>query len=211
MSITIRELEPEKLLIRVKGKGLGLLTDNVSHYKPPPVGSKGQKDTRTTDQKFVDSMYPLKPKRDKCQYGIPARAFRSALVTAGKSKITRTSGAQANRIFQIEGGPDGLVPIISEHKPVALTLMGCNPNSSGGRGAPIPITRAHWPEWECNVVVVLNGATAEDTIELFQVAGIVSGVGAFRQENGGDYGKFEVLKAEWLHQKKEDPDAEESS
>jgi len=152
--------------------------------------------------------YEKKTWREKAHYNgdgeviIPAEMFKKALVNAakiraenipGKGNATYTSRMKAGVIVENDI-PLGI-------KKDQLECQGVFVDSQGGRGGTqvyrlFPIVR----EWEgvLNVLVTLDEIIRKDVFEKYiRLAGMIAGVGRYRPERGGKYGRFKVEKIEY--------------
>lgn len=135
------------------------------------------KEPKDPEQDYLDSLYV----RDDGSFGFPAVAFKSAAVRAGTYsdlKMTYLRGA-----FHVEGD---LVRIDGKPRPREDMVR-------------IAMTtdiryRAEFPEWETDLPVAYNSRaiSIEQIVNLFNVAGFAVGVGEWRPEKDGQFGRFEV-------------------
>jgi hypothetical protein len=116
-------------------------------------------------------------------YGFPSTAFKNAAVRAGTytdNKMTYLRGA-----FYVQGD---MVKIEGEpRKREDMVRV--------GMGTADIRYRAEFPTWTATLRVQFNARaiSAEQIINLFQVAGFSVGVGDWRPEKDGSFGRFEVL------------------
>jgi hypothetical protein len=120
--------------------------------------------------------------RTKDGYGFPAVAFKAAAVRAGTyadMKMTFLRGA-----FHVNGE---LVPIVGE--PEMREDMVRLPN----RSADIRY-RAQFIEWSARIPIQVNTSvlSIEQLANLMVLAGFSVGVGDWRPEKNGQFGRFEV-------------------
>jgi hypothetical protein len=118
-------------------------------------------------------------------YGFPASAFKNAAVRAGTytdTKMTYLRGAfyVLGDLVQIEGQPRMREDMVRV-----------------GMGTADIRYRGEFPEWRAVLKVQYNARaiSAEQIINLFRVAGFSVGVGDWRPEKDGSYGRFEVVSA----------------
>lgn len=123
------------------------------------------------------------------RYGVPAAAFQSALIAAG-----RFSGVAMTQIR-------GLVRV--DHG--ILEVTGTAPEMHFALGKPLPtapvmpIFRAAFPPgWQVVVPISFDESliSLESVLGLVRRAGAHIGVGSFRPERGGPYGVFDARGAE---------------
>jgi len=166
--------------------------------------------THAWSQKTIDEMIseqtggakkPKKPPRDpEAEYeatkyllsdgrlGIPARAFKKAMVRAAKGSGTHMTDAR--QVFFVQGiGPYQLVPINGKPEPRTDIVR-------LSKGKVQPRFRCCFPEWSAELVIEYDAeAIAPAQIaNLLNRAGFGVGVGDWRPEKDGDFGRFEVAK-----------------
>lgn len=141
---------------------------------------------------FVGSLYWLSEKPsvvteedvDRATFGFPAVAFKSAAVTACTSTgaITKVAARQA---FHVIGQ---MVEILGA--PPAMREDVCRV----GMGVADLRYRGQFEPWAVRVRVEINSAviSAEQVVNLFSLAGFAVGIGEWRPERDGGYGRFRV-------------------
>lgn len=144
---------------------------------------------------FTGSLYWLSDKPeavaeadiDTARFGFPAIAFKAAAVTACTSTgaITKVAARQA---FHVEGE---MVEIVGP--PPAMREDVCRV----GMGVADLRYRGQFDPWGAKVRVQINTAviSAEQVVNLFNLAGFAVGVGEWRPERGGPHGRFRVAGA----------------
>lgn len=141
---------------------------------------------------FCGSMYWLSDRPDKpteadvesARFGFPAIAFKAAAVTACTSigSITKIAARQA---FHVEGEFVEIIgPPPSMREDVARV----------GMGAADLRYRGEFKPWSAILTVKFNAGlmSASQVVNLFQTAGFAVGVGEWRPERDGPYGRFHV-------------------
>lgn len=136
------------------------------------------KDAKDPERDYQDSLYRLDDER----YGFPAVAFKAAAVRAGTyadMKMTFLRGA-----FHVQGEMVELVGEPSMREDMVRLQ---------GKIADIRY-RAQFVEWAALVPIQLNTSviSLEQVANLFVIAGFSVGVGEWRPERNGQYGRFEV-------------------
>ena len=136
------------------------------------------REAKDPDRDYRESLYPLAAGG----FGFPAVAFKAAAVRAGTyadMKMTFLRGA-----FHVEGE---LVPLTGEPsmREDMVRLQGSTADIR---------YRGQFVEWSAKVPVLLNVAalSIEQLANLFVLAGFAVGVGDWRPEKNGQYGRFEV-------------------
>jgi hypothetical protein len=142
--------------------------------------ASGAKEAKDPEKDFRESLYAL----EDGTYGFPAIGFKAAAVTACTSigGITKIAARQA---FHVEG----------EY----VTLFGSEPEPRedmvrvGMGTADIRYRGQFWPWW---TVLTINHnsnvMSAEQIMNMLNTAGFAVGVGEWRPEKDGSYGRFHV-------------------
>jgi len=141
---------------------------------------------------FVESMYwldgmPDQPSEEDVQkgrFGFPAVAFKAAAVTACTSigSITKVAARQAFHVegefVEIKGPPPSMREDIARV----------------GMGTADLRYRGEFDPWSAILTVKYNAnvMSAAQVVNLFQTAGFAVGVGEWRPERDGVYGRFHV-------------------
>jgi hypothetical protein len=141
---------------------------------------------------FCGSMYWLSERPDRpteedvesARFGFPAIAFKAAAVTACTSigSVTKVAARQA---FHVEGEMVEIIgPAPSMREDVCRVGMGTADLRYRGEFSP----------WSCELTVKFNAGlmSAAQVVNLFQTAGFAVGVGEWRPERDGPYGRFHV-------------------
>lgn len=122
----------------------------------------------------------------KGKFGARALWFKAAAVNACR-QIAGLSMTEAKQLFFVLGN---LLPIVGppptlRHDPVSLPHM--------KRDVRI---RAQFEPWQCTFTVEFNGncVSAAQIAEIFETGGFGSGVGDWRPQKGGQYGRFHIAK-----------------
>lgn len=142
----------------------------------------GDRPARNPQQSFLDSLYPMPGKSGS--YGFPASAFKKAAVSACR-QIPNLPMTFVRGAFFVLGD---LVPI--DVKPVLrediVRLNG---------GVPDIRYRGEFKDWGCTLEIHYNkGAISkEQIVNLFNIAGFSVGVGDWRPERSGEFGRFKVV------------------
>ena len=133
---------------------------------------------------------------------IPQMAFKQALDAASKMLGTQIPGkGKATYTKFFKSGVLVMDPAMLGLKKEDLKPERIHANADGVRGSGKRVWRIFptIPEWECDVAfhVLANEITKEIFEEHLTQAGSFVGVGRFRPENGGFYGRFSVEKVKW--------------
>lgn len=146
--------------------------------------AKAGKEAKDPEKDFQESLYHL----EDGGYGFPAVAFKAAAVTACTSvgSITKVAARQS---FHVEGD--------------MVRIHGSEPRKRedmvriGMGTADIRYRGEFWPWWV--VLKVRHNAnvlSAEQITNLFNTAGFGVGIGEWRPERDGQFGRFRVATAE---------------
>lgn len=119
----------------------------------------------------------------KGTFGFPGTAFKKAAVDAGYQTNVLEKKTTARNAFHVSVG---MVEIIG--KPSIREDM-CRVNSKGHIRY-----RAEFKEWECYVPICFNVKvmSIEQIANLFNIAGFGVGIGDWRPEKNGTFGRFKV-------------------
>jgi len=144
---------------------------------------------------FCGSMYWLSDRPEKpteadveaARFGFPAIAFKAAAVTACTSigGVTKVAARQA---FHVEGE---MVEIKAPSPPSMREDV-----TRVGMGVADLRYRGEWQAWSVELLVKFNGnlMSAEQVVSLFDTAGFAVGIGEWRPERDGPYGRFHVAR-----------------
>lgn len=141
--------------------------------------AKQAKEIRNPEQDFRESLY----EHPNGGYGFPAVAFKTAAVNACShvaditKVVARGSFHVVGELIQIEGEPtmrEDMVRI--------------------GMGTADLRYRGEFKTWACTLQVRYNTSviSAEQIVNLFNIAGFAVGVGEWRPQKDGSYGMFHV-------------------
>jgi hypothetical protein len=140
---------------------------------------KQKKEAKDPEADFEESLYPM----PGGGYGFPAVAFKSAMVGACRFaegvKMTEARGA-----FHIIGE---IIPIEGEATPREDMVR-------VGMGTADIRYRGEFKQWSAILPIQFNAnvVSAEQIINLLTLAGFGVGVGEWRPERNGSYGRFHV-------------------
>lgn len=146
--------------------------------KQMKLNTKG-KEAKDPKQDYEDSLY----RTDDGGYGFPVIAFKAAAVRAGTDLGYKMTDLR--RAFHIEGS---LVRLVGEPR-----MREDMVRISGGT-ADIRY-RGEFPEWAAQLVVDFKptAISREQLVALFDEAGFSVGVGEWRPERSGSFGRFRVV------------------
>jgi hypothetical protein len=159
-----------------------------------------KKEPKDPVRDFLESMYWLTPMpkftetrkaqvedANDAKFGFPAIAFKAAAVDAC-SQIDGVTKVFARGAFHV---PAGLVEILSDNPPTMREDM-----VRVGMGTADLRYRGEFMPWRVKLLVRFNASaiTAEQIVNLFQMAGLSTGVGEWRPTRDGENGLFHVSK-----------------
>lgn len=164
--------------------------------------AKTGKEAKDPERDFIESLYAIsgKPKagqidddtvgianREDCKFGFPCVGFKAAAVSACRfvdgAKMTQARGA-----FHIEGE---LAEIECDQGPIMREDM-----VRVGMGTADIRYRGEYKRWSVVLSVVYNASviSPEQIVNYFNQAGFGVGVGEWRPEKDGSYGRFHVAR-----------------
>jgi len=157
-------------------------------------------DVKNPVEDFIESLYWLDGKpaeytedayasaiQNGARFGFPTTAFKAAAVSAGyRSGLTKDK-VSTNGAFHIKGDMVEIVgtPVIREDM-VRVS-----------NGAPDIRYRGMFPAWEAEIELTYNAnvISAEQLVNLINYGGYACGIGEWRPEKGGDWGRYRVVTA----------------
>jgi hypothetical protein len=145
--------------------------------------AKQKKEAKDPERDFDESLYPM----EGGGFGFPAVAFKSAMVGACRFaegvKMTEARGA-----FHIEGE---MVPIDGEPTPREDMVR-------VGMGTADIRYRGEFKQWSATLKILFNAnvVSPEMIVNLLTLAGFGVGIGEWRPERNGSYGRFHVATQE---------------
>jgi hypothetical protein len=184
-----------EILVTVKGRTPGLLTDRygertrevIKHREAHP-NQKQEKVARDPEAEFRGALYVVADANGKrARYGIPAAAFHKAMISAGG----RFAGLK-------NMGPTLAGAITVEADLIELRasepVMREDPRSIKGQRSSL-IYRAWFHEWEADLPIRFDADlfTEAQVLNLIARAGEQVGVGNWRPEKKGNFGRFEIV------------------
>jgi len=142
------------------------------------------KEAKDPERDFRESLYVL----EDGSYGFPIIGFKAAAVTACTSIGSMTKVA-ARQAFHV----DGEFAVIEGDEPAMREDM-----VRIAMGTADIRYRGEFKNWWTTITVKYNGnvMSAEQILNLMQTAGFAVGVGEWRPEKDGQYGRFHVASAE---------------
>lgn len=187
--VEIPKIDVKRLKVRVVGDS-PLITHRWSEKAKKEMLDKqmgkaksGKKPPKNPEQDYLDSLYP----HPEGGYGFPCVAFKAAAVSACRfvdgMKMTEARGA-----FHV----DGELARIKGEPRMREDMVRISMGTADIR------YRAEFPVWETTLMVAYNTGVfnPDQIINLFNQAGFGVGIGEWRPEKDGGYGRFHVATSE---------------
>jgi hypothetical protein len=162
--------------------------------------ASGGREIRTPEQEYVDTLYWLKGEpedltidtfkqavKNGAQFAFPSTAFKQAALSGGYRAGMIKDKVSIKGHFHID---DEMVRI------VGVPEMRMDMVRLSGMGNPADIRfRAEFKEWSATIPIRYNEAviSAEQIVNLFNVAGFSVGIGEWRVERDGNHGMYHVV------------------
>lgn len=176
-----------------------------------PYSQSASPDIPMLDRESHDD-YNIRTWRDQCTVNaegivcIPAMAFKQAIDTAAFKvgmKVPNRRGATFRGFFESGFFCNANVPI-ANGKPLTkedAVMQKISANSDGRRGSGkrVPKRFPEFPKYHgvADFTIVDDIITPSAFEHHFNVAGLIVGLGRFRPQNGGTYGRFRATNFEW--------------
>jgi hypothetical protein len=194
-STTIKPVKWEVVSIPIHGIGQGLLMSHIPDWVLENILAKqtGQaiphQGKRSIEEQFEDSIYWLSPEREGTTYGFPAQAFKKSILRSVMSGMIDPAlkGTVVRTWFTTNGGEeDGYTPILGE--PIISKM------AARSKDVIVVAVRALFKEWSTKVNFRYNpdSVSVDLLTHMLNQAGEGVGIGAFRPEKDGPYGRFQV-------------------
>ncbi len=150
---------------------------------------KGKKPTRNPDLEYKESLYTFK---ENDTIGFPSIAFKKAMISA--CRVTSLTMATAKQMF-FAWGSDLEYPDYCEIYGVDPELHESIVPTGSGKGSTLSWRGIFPVGWKADVVIehLPEIVNEEELINLLNLAGFSVGIGPQRPENGGQYGRFEIV------------------
>lgn len=184
-NITIVPPNLHSMIVRLKGI-TPLLTSNgqaavpklVEHMSGPK--QKTPRAPRDAQADFEASRYRMADGRD----GFPGTGIKRSL----KDAAIRNGAGVGTQVMALVQIDVELVPILTDHDPI------CAEHYVRHGNTPDLAYRAQYTDWSLEVPVTYNaGAFAQEhVLSLFELAGFSIGIGAWRPEKNGTFGRFRL-------------------
>lgn len=189
MAIKVKPIEIKKLQFGIVGispliqhkwseKGLEMLRMTAQERKKQP---KGKRDPQTEAQA---AMYVT----ENGEPGIPILAFKSALISAAHKDLGLEKTLVRKSMFFPCADVNKVVPMDTDEPICREDFVRIGQKQTDLRYRP------EFKEWRVRIVCEIDAQalTEQDVVNLVNRAGFGVGIGEWRPENGGEYGRFAI-------------------
>ena len=155
------------------------------------IRDKGQKkgvtknrDARNPEQESLDATHFT----EDGEYGIPILAFKAAMISAAHKDIGLEKTVVRKSVFVVCKDEKMIVPMECSDPIIREDHVRIGAGSADLRYRP------EFRNWKAQVTLVFDNAmlSAKDILNLANRAGFGVGIGDWRPEKGGEFGRFEV-------------------
>ena len=188
MAITLKPITQSTLSFWIKGmspliqhawseKGLDMMRMTAAERK------KRQKTARNPEEEAAASCY----RTDSGEYGIPLVAFKSALIGAAHKDFGLEKTLLRKSFFIPSTDSNSITAIESEGYIIREDIVRIGANQTDLRYRP------QFNKWRANIVAQIDAELLrpQDVVNLVNRAGFSVGIGEWRPEKGGEFGRFE--------------------
>lgn len=193
MAITLKPIVPAKLSFWIKGtspliqhawseKGLAMMRMTAAERKKQP------KVARDPETEAAACLYTT----DHGEIGIPLTAFKSALIGAAHKDFGLEKTLLRKAFFIPSNDTGRVVPIEAGDYLVREDIVRIGANQTDIRYRP------QFNEWRANIIAEIDAELLQpkDIANLVNRAGFSVGIGEWRPEKGGEFGRFELDTSE---------------
>lgn len=171
--VQVKGVTKQRMIVTIKG------TTSLLMSRPPEHDEK-----RTDEQRFEEAKYYLS---DGKTLAFPAGGLRKSLIRAANF-LTGTNMTKARSSLFVYGEDDlDMLTIKCDE----VKIFRKRPRN--GNGQLVPSIRAECINWETTVIIEFNSEvlSPEQVLRLVEIAGFGVGLGSWRPECGGMWGRFE--------------------
>ena len=189
MAIQIKPIVASKVAFWIRGtsplimhawseKGLAMMRMTA------PERKKREKTRRDPEQEASDGCY----RTDGGEVGIPLTAFKASLIGAAHKDFGLEKTLLRKAFFIPTTDSRRVVPIEADQYVIREDIVRIGANQTDLRYRP------EFAKWRCRIEAEIDAGllTPEDIINLVNRAGFSVGIGEWRPEKGGEYGRFEI-------------------
>jgi len=146
--------------------------------------AKGTRKAKDPKALYLQSLYPV-PGAANSVYGIPAVAFKQSMVRACRHKADRSMAEMKGIIFV-----EGYILPIRDSKPEMDSRIARIRGTADLRHRGV--FRGPW-KVDLSIRIIADTVSPEEVLELLALAGELVGVGDYRPEKAGEFGRFEII------------------
>lgn len=189
MSILLKPIIPKKISFWIKGtspliqhawseKALNMMRMTAAERKKQP---KEKRDPIKTAMECAH-------RTDDGQYGIPLTSFKASLIGAAHKDFGLEKTLLRKSFFIPCSDSRGIVPMEADEPIVREDIVRIGSNQTDIRYRP------EFSNWRVNITAEIDSEllTLEDIANLVNRAGFSVGIGEWRPEKGGEFGRFEL-------------------
>lgn len=193
MAIQLKPILPKKLSFYIKGtspliqhawseKGLAMMRMTAAERKKQP------KNARDPESEAAACLY----KTDGGEIGIPLTAFKASLIGAAHKDFGLEKTLLRKALFIPSDDSGRVVPIEADDYVVREDIVRVGANQTDIRYRP------QFNNWRCKIVAEIDTELLQpgDIANLVNRAGFSVGIGEWRPEKGGEFGRFELDTSE---------------
>jgi len=189
MAITMKPVKQEKITLRIKSlspliqhkwseKAIAMIRDKHAGKKTKT------REARKPDQEFKEATYFT----DSGDYGLPAMSIKASMVTAAHKDIGIEKTLLKKSLFLHCSDSNMILKLDTDDPVMREDCVRVGAGSADLRYRP------EFKTWGCQVSFTFDAEMLqiEDIINLVNRAGFGCGVGEWRPEKGGEFGRFQV-------------------
>lgn len=188
-TIQLKPIKPTKISFWIKGTSP--IIQHAWGVKGPEMLKLTPQERRKLPKKRRNPEEEAKDATHRTEdgdYGIPVTAFKASLITAAHKDIGLEKTLVRKSLF------------IPSNDPNSITKMECSEPFIRedivrvGTGVADLRYRPQFNEWRVNIIAEIDESmlTVDDLVNLVDRAGFSVGIGEWRPEKGGDYGRYKM-------------------
>ena len=190
ISVVVKEINIQRFVVTIKGKSnlifhkwdeksIQMIVDKQMRK------SESNKRTAKNPEEQGEATFYKNKQGKLC---IPAIAVKTSMVSACRNVQGLTMALIKGCVF-VRGDEDDLLPIEYEEKSIRRDTVRI------GMGMTDVRFRGQVKNWKAKIPIEFNGdvISADQVINLLNIAGFSCGLLEWRPEKGGNYGSFEVI------------------
>lgn len=196
MAEVVNLFRKKELVVTIEGIS-ALITHRFSESTKKQIEEKqqgksvgGKKPPRDPEKEMREALYFTKDGK----YGFPAIALKKAIVRAAKAAgLTMTDIRNAIFVFNPHDPDDLIIPLTEADGPYLRA-----DRVVIGRGETSIAYRPEFRKWKADVRIQYNAniVNAQAVVQLVDLAGFAVGIGDWRPEKDGQFGRFRVAEEE---------------